>query len=457
MNHRIESWKRALWTALVGVASFHLAFSSQSLSFLLLPYLWSLYELRLLPTRRLAFYSGLGIGFACFGPQLLFFWRIFSVSAVALWLIIAFWIGLFAVVSRECAVRFGSRNAALLAPWLWMGFDYFRGELYFLRFSWFSPGFAFTDTPNASAVFSVGTYGIGWFLMTVVAANSTLSIQRSRRFIWIAIAALALVVNLPKSPSAPPMDSGLVLEVAGVQLEFPSQKEVLAALNALDKKHSNAQLIVLSEYTFDGPVPDEVKRWCKDHGKYLMAGGKDRVGEDFYNTAFVVGPDGEICFKQGKSVPIQFFKDGLPARTLQLWDSPWGKIGVCVCYDLSYRRVVDRLVKLGAAAIVSPMMDLEDWGARQHFLHSWVPPVRAAEYRVPVFRVGSSGISQIVERNGQVVAVAPFPGRKEMIAGKLILGPAGRLPLDHWLGPLAVFVTIVVLLGFCLWRKPPKL
>ena len=31
-----------------------------------------------------------------------------------------------------------------------------------------------------------------------------------------------------------------------------------------------------------------------------------------------------------------------------MWDSPWGRIGFCICYDLSYRRVTDRLAALGA-------------------------------------------------------------------------------------------------------------
>jgi hypothetical protein len=47
----------------------------------------------------------------------------------------------------------------------------------------------------------------------------------------------------------------------------------------------------------------------------------------FHNTAFVVGPDGDVIFEQAKSVPIQFFNDGRPATSQRLWDSPWGRIG----------------------------------------------------------------------------------------------------------------------------------
>ena len=81
---------------------------------------------------------------------------------------------------------------------------------------------------------------------------------------------------------------------------------------------------------------------------------------NFYDTAFVVGTNGEVVFKQVKSVPIQFFKDGLPAKEQTVWNSPWGKIGFCVCYDLSYTRVTDELVRQGAQLLIVPTMDVEN-------------------------------------------------------------------------------------------------
>ena len=114
----------------------------------------------------------------------------------------------------------------------------------------------------------------------------------------------------------------------------------------------------------------------------------------FYNTAFVIDPRGEVVFRQAKCVPIQFFKDGLPALEQRVWDSPWGKIGFCICFDLSYRRVADALIRSGAQALIVPTMDLAEWGAHQHRLNARIAPIRAAEYGIPIFRLASSGISQ---------------------------------------------------------------
>ncbi|MEO6181812.1 MAG: carbon-nitrogen hydrolase family protein, partial [Verrucomicrobiota bacterium] len=201
------------------------------------------------------------------------------------------------------------------------------------------------------------------------------------------------------------------------------------------------------------------KQWCRKNQKYLIAGGKDLLpNEKYFNTAFVVDPQGEIIFRQVKSVPIQFFKDGLPATEQKLWNSPWGKIGICICYDLSYRRVVDELVRQGAQAIIVPTMDVADWGEHQHELHGRVAPTRAAEYGIPIFRVCSSGISQLVNSQGRVELSAPFPGDEAMLGGKLNMSEKGHLPLDHWLAPFSSILTgiLTLWLGVASFKKKNK-
>jgi apolipoprotein N-acyltransferase len=247
------------------------------------------------------------------------------------------------------------------------------------------------------------------------------------------------------------------LHIAGLQFELRDVDQVLSGLDGLVREHPDTDLIVLSEYTFD-EIPRQIRDWCRKQGSYLIVGGKEPAPNDkFYNTAFVIGPTGEIVFRQAKAVPIQFFKDGLPAPEQKLWDSPWGKIGICVCYDLSYTRVTDRLVKLGAQALIVPTMDVMDWGQNEHELHARVAPARAAEYGVPIFRVASSGISQWVDPHGRVLASAPCPGQGEIVAGVLELGAAGSLPWDRWLAPVSTALTMLAMIWLALkhrWGRP---
>jgi apolipoprotein N-acyltransferase len=342
-----------------------------------------------------------------------------------------------------------------MIPFVWVGLEYFRSELYYLRFSWLSPGFVFGGSPASVPLSQLGTYGVG-FVLATIAAVAAWQWSRSRLaslgFLTGGMVALFLWGRAGRVTEPPPVLASV--HIAGVQLEFPTEQDVLTRLDELVRKHPETELVVLSEYTFADPPPDRVKDWCREHRCYLIVGGKEPAPKDnYYNTAFVISPAGEIVFRQAKSVPIQFFKDGLPAPEQKIWDSPWGKLGICVCYDLSYSRVTDRLVNLGAEALIVPTMDVADWGERQHLLHAFVAPLRAAEYRLPIFRVASSGISQWVDRAGQVRAATPCFRDGSLLLGTLELRGVGSLPLDRWLAPTATGGTAVLILYLVLKRK----
>ncbi len=440
--------------ALIAVLCFHIAYTpahSGLLALAIVGYVVCLVQLARLRTTRKSFYTGLAVGFACFAPQLEGFWRIFGAFAIALWLVLAFWIALFLALAHLALARFGLKRGALLVPFLWTGLEYFRSELYYLKFSWLNVGYAFGSFQP------FGVYSAGF---CVAAFAALFLVLRLRDMLICSATGLILCVVL-----APLIHYRIFNgpHIAGVQLEFPNASLIRQALDGVLAEHAkrsvgksgtglsgntNLDLIVLSEYTLDGEPTDALKNWCRTNQKFLIVGGKDSSpGTNYYNTAFVISTNGEVVFKQVKSVPIQFFKDGLPAPEQKLWDSPWGKIGICICYDLSYARVTDELVRQGAQMIIAPTMDVADWGRHQHELHARVAPVRAAEYGIPIFRLASSGISQGVNKSGRVQSSAPFPGEGEMIFFNARIGAKGSLPLDRYLAPLCVGVTGL----FVLW------
>jgi apolipoprotein N-acyltransferase len=438
-----------LWAG-AAVACFHLAYGTPWLAVLMVGYLFSLLQLMRARTGRQAFYLSLGAGMCIAAPHLFCFWIIFGPSAIALWLILAFWTALFVTVGRACLMRFGELRGSVLLPFLWIGLEYFRSELYYLRFSWLNVGYAFSASEYSPFLKSLGMYGIGFFAVTIAVG---LWLMRSKRLIYFTLAATLLIFSLWWFVR-PPYPRGRTVHVAGVQLEFPSEQEVIAALDKLIESKPDTEVIVLCEYAFMGVIPDSVKAWCKEHQRYLVAGGEDPAPRgNYYDTAFVLGTNGDIVFKQGKSVPVQFLKDGLPAKEQGLWESPWGKIGICICYDLSYTRVTDRLVRRGAQALIVPTMDLVTWGRHEHELHARVARVRAAEYGIPIFRVASSGVSQLVDKSGYERANAGFPGQKEMLSGTMFIGRSGSLPIDRWVGPVAACLSGLIILFLALPRR----
>jgi apolipoprotein N-acyltransferase len=440
-------WMKSLLWLAFAVVCFHLAYASirfPAAGLLIFGYAFFLARLTDQPTVHRAFYFGLATGLFCYAPQLFFFWHIFGPGAIALWFVVAFWIGLFAAIVCGSLRRWGKARAMWLIPVIWTGLEYFRSELYYLKFSWLNIGYALP-----AGLFNLsGMYGFGFFVFATIILVfywRTLTINRVAKILVLGILVVAAATYIPAhgrlKTAWPP------LRLVGVQLEFPSPGVLPKALDKALAKNPDAQIFVLSEYTLDGPVPDSLKQWCREHARFLVVGGKDPVGtNDYYNTAFVVGTNGELVFHQAKCTPIQFFQDGLPAPRQEVWNSPWGKIGICICYDLSYTRVTDRLVKQGAQLLIVPTMDVEDWGWHEHELHARVAPVRAAEYGIPIFRLASSGISQAVMGGGQVVAKTSFPGSLDMLSAQLRLPMRGSLPLDRLLAPVCTGITAVVLL-----------
>ena len=462
------TWRRAGLFALIAVVCFHLAYTTTKLGLLSLAivgYVIGLVQLARLRTTRQCFYIGLATGFACFTPQLGFFWSIFGGAAIALWLVLALWIALFVVLTHLAIVTLGLKRAAFLTPFFWTGLEYFRSELYYLKFSWLNVGYAFAEWTIIPWQ-HVGVFGIGFLVVGLAACFLVIGTQRrdptKRGFtllellVVIFIIIVLAVVILQPTGSRKSFKPTFVL--AGSQLEFPEEKEIEKSLEHLlvipDKarnfwlrRATNVDLVVLPEYTLQGEPTDALKDWCRTNQKFLIVGGKQPLGDtNYYNTAFVISTNGEVVFKQVKSVPIQFFKDGLPAPEQRVWDSPWGKMGICICYDLSYTRVTDELVRQGAQMLIVPTMDVETWGQHQHELHARIAPVRAAEYGIPIFRVASSGISQGVEKSGRVQSSAPFPGEGETIFFGANIGPRGQVPADRLLAKLCVFVTGVFVL-----------
>ena len=162
--------KSFLWLALA-VACFHAAYTSihfPVLGLFIFGYAYGLVKLTDQPSVRRAFYFGLATGYLCYAPQLFFMWRIFNVAAVVLWLVLAFWVGLFTAIICGCIRRWGKNKALWLVPMVWTGIEYFRSELYYLKFSWLTTGGVFPHNFPYAPLLCYGMYGIGFLIFCSV-------------------------------------------------------------------------------------------------------------------------------------------------------------------------------------------------------------------------------------------------------------------------------------------------
>ncbi len=435
MGSGLIRWPVRMLLGTAAVGAFHLALvPGLELAILLFPFL--VLPLVRAATARQAFYWGLALGFALYGPQLGFFWKIFGPAALVLWAVLAFWVGLFLALGNTVWRRLSGWTLVLLAPVLWTGCEYFRSELYFLRFSWLTPG-QVLGPRVPGLLHHFGSYGIG----TILFLGGAWFCFGPRGWHWLGLltATMALLGQGGDSAKDPP---GVLLRVGGVQAETCPESQLPRALDALVGAHPETELVLLPEYSLDGRPGGELTDWCRKNRRYLVVGGREILGGgEFRNTAWVVGTNGSVVFSQAKSVPIQFFRDGLPAESQRLWSSPWGPLAIAICYDLSYSRVMDRWVTMGAEALLIPTMDVYAWGSHEHSLHGRMAGVRSAEYGLPTVRCASSGSSQIVDANGHVTAGAPTSDEVLFFAGTIRLRGRGSLPLDRWWAPASALAT----------------
>lgn len=115
-----------------------------------------------------------------------------------------------------------------------------------------------------------------------------------------------------------------------------------------------------------GPVWKAMSAAAKETGLYLVAGSLPEQGEDgcLYNTSFVFGPDGRELARHRKihlfDIDVsggQHFResDTLSAGTHPtLFDTPFGRVGVCVCFDIRFPELSRWIALQGARLIVVP-------------------------------------------------------------------------------------------------------
>lgn len=104
---------------------------------------------------------------------------------------------------------------------------------------------------------------------------------------------------------------------------------------------------------------------ARENGVFLIGGSiPEREGDRVYNTCLVISPDGEIICKHRKmhlfdiSVPggITFRESETltGGDTLSLFDTPWGRIGVGICYDMRFPQLALLLRQAGAHLLCYP-------------------------------------------------------------------------------------------------------
>lgn len=115
----------------------------------------------------------------------------------------------------------------------------------------------------------------------------------------------------------------------------------------------------------DGPSVERLSAVAAKTGLYLIAGSvPESDGGRIYNTSYSFASDGRII---GKHRKIHLFdvdiKDGIkfkesdalsPGEQLTILETPWGKIGVAICFDVRFAELFRTMALEGVHTVVVP-------------------------------------------------------------------------------------------------------
>jgi predicted amidohydrolase len=224
------------------------------------------------------------------------------------------------------------------------------------------------------------------------------------------------------------------MRVAVAQMEpklAEKERNLDACLARLEEAAAaQAELVVLPEcaipgYMFDsldealgfaeevpGPATEALERECRRFGMYAVCGLLERDGDLLRNTAVFVGPDGLVGTYRKTHLPfLGADRFVTPGDELQVWDTPLGKVGVEICYDLRFPEVTRTLALKGADLVAHPT----NFPMAAKVQTEVITLARAAENRIFLLtanRVGHErkgefcGWSQIVDPYGVRLAEA---------------------------------------------------
>jgi apolipoprotein N-acyltransferase len=435
---------QGLLLVVIGAGSFASAFMVPKVGPLIILFLFCAARLCRQATGTRALVLGLLLGILAYIPQV--FYAAGTVGPTTTIIMIVWPIGTAIVVWLG---HLGWRRAPagiglLIVPIAWIGLEYLLSEICPPQWGWLAAGMAMP--PEALHHFA-GVYGVGFVLMLI--ATIAAGVRGIPGFIAMLVAIGASwglsfwqipASSTPAGPLAasapatgPSHSMPGILTVPG---EFTT-RTVTSALAAAWNEHPGADLVVLSNYALSRN--DAAVRWAREHKTFLLTGRRAMNRESGRSTDTLVlsNPAGETVLLVNRETGAGPAEDADP----DLAESPWGKIAVMPFRDLTHRGDTDRLIKAGAHAFIVMNPDVEPGNIAMRDDRTHLAQVRAAEYGVPVLRVTTVGMCQLITSRGAVSveadAAAPLSGTLDTA------GADPAVPLDGRFAPICLDIALV--------------
>lgn len=400
------------------------------------------------------------------------FFNIFGTMAIGLICVIALFLSFTLIFTKKAINRFGEIVGWLIfCPVLWVGFEYFRSEIWFLEFTWFGLGYSQVNNPVLQTASIWGTYGIS-FIIVLSSGLILLGLNKKRlKFFLIGLLIPISFILLGKhriSSYDSDIRTGKAIKVALLQDEsFDLSRLLKYEQQAVTE---GAEVVVWPEYAvqfskdFKELILFKLKTETKDivriiggmilHSEEALTGssilgGKKGQKKLVENFAVILNEQAEILGRYDKHHPIPIVEKKIKtSKKIFPFDTAKGRIGIQICYDLDFEDGARKLAGKGAEAILVTNLDPLSYGKLQHQQHSAMSVMRAAESGLWIARAASSGISQIINPTGRITNSLAVEN-EGILAGTIYLKKCTTFyTRTGWLFPK---ICLVLTLVFCIF------
>lgn len=101
-----------------------------------------------------------------------------------------------------------------------------------------------------------------------------------------------------------------------------------------------------------------MSNWARTYRLFLLGGTVPEVsGKELFNTCYFISPFGDVLGSYRKRRLFPLLKEEMyfsPGREISVFSSPWGKIGVQICYEIRFPEGFKELRIKGANIVFIP-------------------------------------------------------------------------------------------------------
>ncbi len=167
---------------------------------------------------------------------------------------------------------------------------------------------------------------------------------------------IATIHHKPKQPSS--TQENLTQFAEFINTAGEQKADIVCLPEGITVVSTGKTYLEVSE-TIPGPTTRFLGQLAKKHKMYIVAGIYEKEEPVVYNTAVLLGRNGELLGKYRKvTLPREEIDGGItPGNSFPVFETDFGKIGIMICWDVYFPEPARMLALQGAEIILLPI-----WG-----------------------------------------------------------------------------------------------